>query len=341
MTRAVAPRPRGRGAARGPRHHRRRRPQERRARALRRAVLRARQPLPAPGRPARRGLDRERPAALPVARLRLLPARRLLARLRGRGDHLPARDPRRRGVRRRRGGAARHDRHRPDGRDDGQLGRRARLRHGRALQPRPRRRAAPPGGGRQAHLHRHPPRGRRGVRGVRLRQAHRPPRGVPDDRRPRRHQPAHRAVGREGRPRAGPRAHRPGRHAGARPRRVPGGRPVGRVRLGRRVEPARAARLQPGRADEPRVQERAAAPRRRAPDLPRRGADAAGARGRGGRRARRPRRRRRRSRRRDESIEDALRLLRGCAAAGDRSSATAPASTCRRSPRSPSSSARR
>ena len=44
--------------------------------------------------------------------------------------------------------AARRHRHRPDGRDDGQLGRRARLRHGRPLQPRPRRRAAPPGGGR-------------------------------------------------------------------------------------------------------------------------------------------------------------------------------------------------
>ena len=127
----------------------------------------------------------------------------------------------------------------------------------------------------QAHLHRHPPRGRRRVRRLRLRQAHRPPGGVPDDRRPRRHEPAHRAVGREGRPRAGARAHRPGQHAGARPGRVPGGRPVRRVRLGRRVEPAGAARLQPGRADEPRVQERAAAARRRAPDLPRRGADAA------------------------------------------------------------------
>jgi nitrite reductase/ring-hydroxylating ferredoxin subunit len=51
---------------------------------------------------------------------------------------------------------------------------------------------------------------------------------------PGRHQPAHRPVGREGRPRAGARAHRPGRHAGARPGRVPGGRPERRVRLGRR-----------------------------------------------------------------------------------------------------------
>ena len=102
---ALASRARGRRAAGGPRHDRRGRPQERRARPLRRAVLRARQPLPAPGRPARRGLDRERPAALPLARLRLLPARRQVARLRRRGDHLPARDPRRRGLRRRRGGA--------------------------------------------------------------------------------------------------------------------------------------------------------------------------------------------------------------------------------------------
>ena len=46
------------------------------AHPLRRAIRRARQSLPAPGRPARRGLDRERAAALPVARLRLLPADR-------------------------------------------------------------------------------------------------------------------------------------------------------------------------------------------------------------------------------------------------------------------------
>ena len=50
----------------------------------------ARQPLPAPGRAARRGLDRERPAALPVARLRLRPADRRSPGLRGRG-HLPTR----------------------------------------------------------------------------------------------------------------------------------------------------------------------------------------------------------------------------------------------------------
>ena len=43
---------------------------------LRRPLRRPRQPLPAPGRPARRGLDREGLAALPVARLRLRPAHR-------------------------------------------------------------------------------------------------------------------------------------------------------------------------------------------------------------------------------------------------------------------------
>ena len=270
--------PGGRRAARGPRHDGGRGPQERRARPLRRAVLRPRQPLPPPGWPARRGLDRERAAPLPVARLRLLPARRLLAGLRRRGDHVPAGDPRRRGLRRRRGAAARGHRLRSHGRDDGELGRRARLRDGRSLQPRPRRRAAPSGGGRPADVHRHPPRGSGRVRGVRLRQAHRPPGRLPHDRRAGRDEPAHRPVGREGRPRAGARAHRPGRHPGARTGRVPGGRPVRRVRLGRRMEPAGAARLQPGRVDEPGVQERAAAARRRAPDLPRRDADAAGAR---------------------------------------------------------------
>ena len=43
---------------------------------VRRPLRRARQPLPPPGRSARRGLDREGPAALPVARLRLRPAHR-------------------------------------------------------------------------------------------------------------------------------------------------------------------------------------------------------------------------------------------------------------------------
>ena len=171
--------------------------------------------------------------------------------------------------------AARPHGHRRDGRDDGQLGRAPRLRHGRALQPRPRRRAAPPGGGRQAHLHRHPPRGRRRVRRLGLRQAHRPAGGVPDDRRPGRDEPAHRAVGRERRPLAGARADRPGRHAGARPGRLPGGRPLGRVRQGRPLDPAGARDLQARRADDARVQARDPPAGPGPPDLPRRGADAA------------------------------------------------------------------
>ena len=55
----------------------------------------------------------------------------------------------------------------------------------------------------ELQVHRHPPRGRRGVRRLGLRQAHRPAGRVPDDRRAGRHEPADRAVGREGRPRAG------------------------------------------------------------------------------------------------------------------------------------------
>ena len=150
----------------------------------------------------------------------------------------------------------------------------------------------------QADVHRDPPRGRRRVRGLRLRQADRPARRLPDDRRAGRDEPAHRALGREGRPLAGARADRPGRHAGARPGRVPGGRPRRRVRLGRRWSQPVLRDSKHGRADEPRLQERAAAARRLASDLPRRGADAPGARGRGAGRARGPDHAARRSRRR-------------------------------------------
>ena len=67
----------------------------------RRPLRRARQPLPAPGRPARRGLDREGPAALPVARLRLRPAHRDAARrVLRRAGVLPGRGARRRRLRR-------------------------------------------------------------------------------------------------------------------------------------------------------------------------------------------------------------------------------------------------
>ena len=59
----------------------------------------------------------------------------------------------------------------------------ARVRHGRPLEPRLRRRAAQGRGARRDHLHRHPARGRGGVRGKCVRQAHRPPGGLLRDRR--------------------------------------------------------------------------------------------------------------------------------------------------------------
>ena len=84
------------------------------------------------------------------------------------------------------------------GRDDGGLGYHPRLRHGRALQPRVRRRHAPPRRGRQPHVHRDPPRRRRRVRGLRVRQAHRTTGRVLRDRRTGIDEPAHRALRREG-----------------------------------------------------------------------------------------------------------------------------------------------
>ena len=116
---------------------------------------RARQPLPAPGRPARRGLDRERAAALPVARLRLRPDHRAAARRAS-----PTR-PRRSRSRSARDGvyvAAARTYRRARARSSDvmvetmvALGRHARVRHGRPLQPRVRRRAAPRRGARRAH----------------------------------------------------------------------------------------------------------------------------------------------------------------------------------------------
>ncbi len=73
---------------------------------------------------------------------------------------------------RRRGAVA----HGPAGRRAVRLGPRRRVRDGRPLQPRPGRRPPQGGGGRPAHLRRHPPRGRRRLRRQRLRQAHRPAR---------------------------------------------------------------------------------------------------------------------------------------------------------------------
>ena len=106
--------------------------------------------------------------------------------------------------------AARDDGHRCDRRDARELGRATRVRDGRTLEPGPRRRDPTPGGRGQPRLHRDPTRGRRRVRGLGLRQAHRTTGCVSHDCRPRLNQPAHRPVGRQGRPRAGARPHRAG-----------------------------------------------------------------------------------------------------------------------------------
>ena len=170
--------------------------------------------------------------------------------------------------------AARAHRVRRDGRDARGVGRDRRVRHGRPLEPRARGRAAPPRGGRRAALHRHPARGRRRVRRVGLRQAHRPPGRVPDDRRPRRDQPADRPVGRAHGRRARAGADRPGRRAGARRGTFPGDRPAGRVRHGGDVVADGAERLPARRAGGARRAPRGARARRRASRLPRPGADA-------------------------------------------------------------------
>ena len=204
----------------------------RRADPLRRPVRRARQPLPASGRPARRGLDREWAAALPVARLRLLPADGEPAeRVRRRGHDLCRRGPRRRrlvGVE----APAEHVRTVSDVMVETMVAWGVRhvfgmVGHSNLGLADAIRRQVEAG---ELDVRRHPPRGRGRVRGLGLRQAHRPPGRVPDDRRPGRHQPPDRSLGREGRPRAGARADGPGRRAGARPGRLPGGRPRGRLR---------------------------------------------------------------------------------------------------------------
>ena len=236
---------------------------------LRRAV----EPLPAPGRAARRGHDRAGSAALPVARLRLLPADRL-QRVRRQRPEL-----RGRGARRRDSGSAcpvdpPHEQTVSDvmaqtlvawGVTDvfGMVG------HSNLG---PRRRAAPPRGGWRAALHRHPARGRRGLRRVGLRQADRPPRRLPDDRRPGRDEPAHRPVGRAHGRRAGARADRPGRRSGARQGRLPGDRPR-RVpsATSRRFSADRPPRLTARRARGARGAPRRARARRRASRVPRRG----------------------------------------------------------------------
>ena len=106
-------------------------------------------------------------------------------------------------------------------------------------------------------LHRHPARGRRGVRRQRLRQAHRPTRGLLRDRRTRLDQPAHRPVRRQARRSPGDRDLRAGAVEGAGPGRVPGPRPVGGLPRRRGVHGDRARRQRPRRAGRARRQARA------------------------------------------------------------------------------------
>ena len=81
---------------------------------------------------------------------------------------------------------------RRDRRDAHQLGPDPRVRHGRPLEPRVRRRNAQGRGARRAHLHRHPPRGSGRVRRLCLRQADRPGRRLFRHRRTRFDEPADR-----------------------------------------------------------------------------------------------------------------------------------------------------
>ena len=316
-----------------------------RAHPLRRPVRRARQPLPAPGRPARRGHDREGPAALPVARLRLLPADRRLAER----------------VRRRRADATRsrsattastsgvepdapHVRTVSDVMAETMVawgvthvfGMVGHSNLGLADAMRRQR------GGRRADVHRHPPRGRRGVRGLGLRQAHRPPGGVPDDRRPGRHQPAHRPVGRQGRPRAGARAHRPGRHRRCSAR-APSRRSTSRRRSARSRRSARPCcpRARHAELMALAVKHALLTPRRRAPRLPRRGPDPPGARRRRPARPRAAWRRRGSRRRRERARRARSALLARREAPGDRRRPRRALRHGPRSSRSPSASARR
>ena len=212
-----------------------------------------------------------------MAWLGLLPAHRQVAGgLRRAGADLRGRGAGRRRLRRRRaGGGAGADGQRRDGRDLRQLGRHPRLRHGRPLEPRARRCDSQPVRGRRAPVRRRAARGRGGVRCLGLRQADRAAGGLSDDRGARRDEPANRLVGRADGSFSDPGAHRAGRHPGARSGRLPGGRSRRCLRRGRRDEPRRLPR-QPARgAGQPGVQERAPQAGRGAPDLPRRGADAA------------------------------------------------------------------
>ena len=255
--------------------------------------------MPAPGWAGRRGIDRERLAALPVARLRLRPWDRPAAGgLHGRGDGVRRRGARGRRVRRAAGArAAWPYRRRRGGRDAGGPRRRHRVRHGRPLQPRPRRRDAPGRGARRAEVRRHPPRGCRVVRRQRLREAHRSPGRMLRHRRPGLDEPADRPVRRQARRRAGAGPVGAGPVERPRPRRLPGRRPPGGVprRLG--LECDRLGRQRPCGAGCARRQARGGPAWGGTPGVPRRGAGAA------------ERRRRRDARRPDRQPADPSRGL--------------------------------
>ena len=237
--RRVAQGRRARRAARRSGQDRPRRPPQPRAHPRRRSLRRARQPLPAPGRTARRGLDREGLAALPVARLRLRPAHRHAAarasptrpacfpvEVRDDGVYvaLAAR------------AAARAHRLRRHGRDDGRRGASPTCSAWSATPTsasptRCARRGGAATSRSSASATRARPRSRR-----------RPTASSPAGRRrasriagPGLDQPADRPLRRQGRPGAGARDLGPGAVEGARPRRVPGPRPHRRVRRRRRL----------------------------------------------------------------------------------------------------------
>ncbi len=260
----------GRGVrelARGSGAHGHRRPPHDRAQPAPWAVRGARQSLSPSGRSARRGDDRRRRAAVPVARLRLRPHHRpAAAPLHRCADRLRSGGTRRRHLRRatgpRRTPTFRFRRH---GRDTRRVGRDARVRHGRPLQPGLRRRHAARRAARRTDLRRHPPRGRSRLCGVGLRQAHRATGSVLRHRGTGLDQPAHRPLRRQGRRGAGARHQRPGALEGAGARRLPRPRPDGRVRRRVRLESHRARRLRSRRADVARREARARQPGRDPP----------------------------------------------------------------------------
>ena len=210
------------------------------------------------GWPSRRGLDRERLSTMSVARLGFSSSRWQAARrLRRRRRDVSGRDSGRRRLRGFRGpdrivphGLGRH------GGDDGGVGRRFRLRHGGPLEPGPRGSDSETGGSRKADLYRHPARGRRVLRRLRIWKADWPTRGLLFDRRSWRDEHAHRPVGRPRRPSTRPRPDRSGRYAGSGAWGVPRGRSPGGLRQSSAVEPNGATGKSACGARQPRPHER-------------------------------------------------------------------------------------